>query len=41
MKLKQVNNQPVAKISDDPSKALGEDPVFLAYLKQVFEVTKR
>ena len=41
MKLKQVNGQPVAKLSDDPSKALGEDPVFLAYLKQVFEVTKR
>jgi nicotinate phosphoribosyltransferase len=38
MKLKQVNNQPVAKLSDDPSKALGEDPVFLAYLKQVFDV---
>jgi nicotinate phosphoribosyltransferase len=38
MKLKQVNSQPVAKISDDPSKALGEDPVFLAYLKQVFDV---
>jgi nicotinate phosphoribosyltransferase len=38
MKLKQVNQQPVAKISDDPSKALGEDPVFLAYLKQVFDV---
>jgi len=28
----------VAKLSDDPSKALGEDPVFLAYLKQVFDV---
>jgi len=41
MKLKQVNNQPVAKISDDPSKALGEDPVFLAYLKQVFGVKAR
>ena len=41
MKLKQVNNQPVAKISDDPSKALGEDPVFLAYLKQVFDVHPR
>jgi nicotinate phosphoribosyltransferase len=41
MKLKQVNNQPVAKISDDPSKALGEDPVFLAYLKQVFDVAPR
>ena len=39
MKLKQVNNQPVAKLSDDPRKALGEDPVFLAYLKQVFDVT--
>lgn len=41
MKLKQVNNQPVAKISDDPRKALGEDPVFLAYLKQVFDVKER
>jgi nicotinate phosphoribosyltransferase len=41
MKLKQVNHQPVAKISDDPSKALGEDPVFLAYLKQVFDVAPR
>jgi nicotinate phosphoribosyltransferase len=41
MKLKQVNNQPVAKISDDPRKALGEDPLFLAYLKQVFDVQER
>jgi nicotinate phosphoribosyltransferase len=38
MKLIQVNNQPVAKISDDPRKSLGEDQVFLAYLKQVFDV---
>jgi nicotinate phosphoribosyltransferase len=38
MKLIRVNNQPVAKISDDPGKTLCDDPVFLAYLKQVFEV---
>ncbi|HEY6354955.1 MAG TPA: nicotinate phosphoribosyltransferase [Burkholderiaceae bacterium] len=38
MKLKQVNNQPVAKISDDPGKTLCDDAVFLAYLKRVFEV---
>jgi len=38
MKLVQVNNQPVGKISDDPGKTLCEDKVFLAYLKQVFDV---
>ncbi|MBE7418227.1 MAG: nicotinate phosphoribosyltransferase [Ideonella sp.] len=38
MKLREVNHQPVAKLSDDPGKALEADPVFLAYLKQVFGV---
>jgi nicotinate phosphoribosyltransferase len=38
MKLVSCNGQPVAKISDEPGKALSTDPTFLAYLKSVFGV---
>jgi nicotinate phosphoribosyltransferase len=38
MKLVEVNDQPVAKISDAPGKTLATDATFLAYLKQVFQV---
>jgi nicotinate phosphoribosyltransferase len=36
MKLRRVNGQPVAKISDDPTKTSSTDPVFEAYLRQVY-----
>jgi nicotinate phosphoribosyltransferase len=36
MKLVECNGQPVAKLSDSPSKALSTDATFLAYLQQVF-----
>jgi nicotinate phosphoribosyltransferase len=36
MKLVECNGQPVAKLSDSPSKALSTDATFLAYLRQVF-----
>lgn len=39
MKLVEANGQPVAKLSDAPGKTLATDPTFLAYLRQVFEVT--
>ena len=39
MKLTHANNQPVAKISDSPGKTLCDNPTFLAYLRQVFNVT--
>jgi len=39
MKLTQCNGQPVAKLSDSPGKTLCKDETFLAYLRQVFQVT--
>ena len=39
MKLTHCNGQPVAKLSDSPGKTLSEDQTFLAYLRQVFNVT--
>ena len=39
MKLTHANGQPVAKISDSPGKTLCDNPTFLAYLRQVFDVT--
>lgn len=36
IKMTRCNGQPVAKISDDPGKALCEDPTYLAYLRQVY-----
>ena len=38
MKLTQVNDQPVAKLSDSPGKTMCDDETFLAYLRQVFGV---
>lgn len=38
MKLIHCNGQPTAKLSDSPGKTLCDDPTFLAYLRQVFEV---
>jgi nicotinate phosphoribosyltransferase len=39
MKLVRCNGQPVAKLSDSPGKTLCTDETFLAYLRQVFNVT--
>ena len=39
MKLTQCNGQPVAKLSDSPGKTLCKDETFLAYLRQVFNVS--
>lgn len=38
MKMVTCQGQPVAKISDEPSKSQCESPEYLAYLKQVFNV---
>ena len=36
IKMTRCNGQPVAKLSDSPGKAMCEDAVYLAYLRQVF-----
>lgn len=36
IKMVRCKGQPVAKISDSPGKAMGEDSLFLQYLSQVF-----
>jgi nicotinate phosphoribosyltransferase len=38
IKMVQCNGQPVAKLSDTPSKNMCEDEKYLAYLRQVFEI---
>jgi len=38
IKLTECNGRPVAKISDEPEKAMCEDPLFLANLKQRFNI---
>ncbi len=38
IKMTRCNGQPVAKISDEPSKAMGYDPSYVAYLREVFQV---
>jgi nicotinate phosphoribosyltransferase len=40
MKLVECNGQPVAKLSDAPGKTLATDETFLAYLRQVFKVSR-
>jgi nicotinate phosphoribosyltransferase len=39
IKMTQCNGQPVAKLSDTPSKNMCEDVNYLAYLRQVFNLT--
>jgi nicotinate phosphoribosyltransferase len=34
----RCNGQPVAKISDEPSKAIDYDPSYVKYLREVFDV---
>ena len=38
IKMVRCNGQPVAKLSDTPEKTMCDDPGYLAYLRQVFEV---
>ncbi|HEX6945241.1 MAG TPA: nicotinate phosphoribosyltransferase [Casimicrobiaceae bacterium] len=38
IKMTRCNGQPVAKISDTPSKMMDYDPSYVAYLRQVFQV---
>ncbi|WP_432785133.1 Nicotinate phosphoribosyltransferase 2 [Oligella sp. MSHR50489EDL] len=40
MKMVRCNGQPVAKISDEPSKTMCDDPAYLAYLRHVFNMPK-
>jgi nicotinate phosphoribosyltransferase len=39
IKMVRCNGQPVAKLSDSPDKNLGDDPAYLAYLRQVFDIS--
>ncbi len=39
MKMVRCNGQPVAKVSDTPEKTMCEDQAYLAYLRQVFEIS--
>lgn len=38
MKMVRCNGQPVAKLSDSPGKNMCDDPAYLAYLRQVFDI---
>jgi nicotinate phosphoribosyltransferase len=38
IKMVRCNGQPVAKVSDSPEKTMCDDPAYLAYLRQVFEL---
>ncbi len=38
IKMTRCNGQPVAKISDEPSKNMDYDPSYVAYLREVFDV---
>ncbi len=41
IKMTRCNGQPVAKLSDDPEKTLCDDPVYLAYLREVYGLNAR
>jgi nicotinate phosphoribosyltransferase len=40
IKMTRCNGQPVAKISDTPEKTMDYDPSYVAYLRQVFQVSE-
>jgi nicotinate phosphoribosyltransferase len=40
MKMVRCNGQPVAKLSDTPSKNMCDDQAYLNYLRQVFDITE-
>ena len=39
IKIVRCNRQPVAKLSDSPGKGMCDDEKYLAYLRQVFEIS--
>jgi len=39
IKMVRCNGQPVAKLSDSPEKTMCDDPAYLAYLRQVFQIS--
>jgi nicotinate phosphoribosyltransferase len=39
IKMIECNGQPVAKLSDSPEKNMCEDENYVAYLRQVFDIT--
>ena len=41
IKMTRCNGQPVAKISDEPSKSMDYDLSYVAYLREVFQVPER
>jgi nicotinate phosphoribosyltransferase len=41
MKMVRCNGQPVAKLSDNPSKDMCSDKAYVAYLRQVFDIKPR
>ncbi|HUN93171.1 MAG TPA: nicotinate phosphoribosyltransferase [Burkholderiaceae bacterium] len=41
IKMVRCNGQPVAKLSDAPEKNMCDDQAYLAYLRQVFEISPR
>jgi nicotinate phosphoribosyltransferase len=38
IKMTRANGQPVAKISDEPSKAMDYEPSYVAYIRDVFQI---
>ncbi|MFP5405291.1 MAG: nicotinate phosphoribosyltransferase, partial [Gammaproteobacteria bacterium] len=38
IKMVRCNGQPVAKVSDAPEKTMCDDPAYLNYLRQVFQI---
>jgi nicotinate phosphoribosyltransferase len=40
IKMLRCNGQPVAKLSDAPEKTMCDDPAYLNYLRQVFEIRR-
>jgi len=40
IKMTRCNGQPVTKLSDTPSKDMCDDPKYLAYLRQVFDIAQ-
>jgi len=39
IKMVRLNDKPTAKLSDSPGKTMCDDPMFISYLKKVFQVT--
>ena len=38
IKMTRCNGQPVAKVSDEPTKTMDYDPSYVAYVREVFQV---